>query len=225
MFALTPQDLRGRILDCGAGPASFNAEATAAGHRISSCDPLYRLSPADIRRRVEETSDTLLATVREHGDRFVWREIESPEKLGELRLAAMDRFLEDLPAGLEEGRYTNDALPHLRFGGGDFDLALCSHLLFLYSDTLSVEFHVAAIREMCRVAREARVFPLLGAYGEPSPHLLPAIQHLRELGYGVERRRVPYEFLRGANEMLAVTAPRRASTRKTPAAQMNLSVP
>ncbi|HKH12276.1 MAG TPA: hypothetical protein VKA73_14135 [Rubrobacter sp.] len=40
MFALTPEDLRGRILDCAAGPASFNAEATAAGHRISSCDPL-----------------------------------------------------------------------------------------------------------------------------------------------------------------------------------------
>ena len=42
MFALTPEDLRGRILDCGAGPASFNAEATAAGHRIASCNPLYR---------------------------------------------------------------------------------------------------------------------------------------------------------------------------------------
>ena len=66
---------------------------------------------------------------------------------------------------------------------------------------------MAAIREMCRVAREARVFPLLGAYGEPSPHLVPAIQHLRHLGCGVERRRVPYEFLRGANEMLTVTGP------------------
>ena len=89
-FAPTPQDLRGRILACGAGPASFNAEPTAAGHRTSSCD---------IRRRVEETSGPLLATVREHADRFVWREIESPEKLGEPRLAAMYRFLEDLPAG------------------------------------------------------------------------------------------------------------------------------
>jgi SAM-dependent methyltransferase len=207
MFALTPQDLRGRILDCGAGPASFNAEATAAGHRISSCDPLYRFSAADIRRRVEETSETLLAAVREHSERFVWRDIESPEKLGELRLAAMDRFLQDLPAGLEEGRYRDDALPRLHFGDGDFDLALCSHLLFLYSDTLSLEFHVASIREMCRVAGEARVFPLLGAYGEPSAHLVPAIGRLRDLGYAVQRRRVPYEFLRGANEMLTVTGP------------------
>lgn len=207
MFALTPRDLRGRILDCGAGPASFNAEATAAGHRTSSCDPLYRFSAAEIRRRVEETSETLLAAVREHSERFVWRDIESPEKLGELRLTAMDRFLQDLPAGLEEGRYRDDALPRLRFGDGDFDLALCSHLLFLYSDTLSLEFHVASIRETCRVAGEARVFPLLGAYGEPSAHLVPAIGRLRDLGYAVERRRVPYEFLRGANEMLTVTGP------------------
>lgn len=120
----------------------------------------------------------------------------------------MDRFLEDLPVDLEEGRYVDDALPHLRFGDDDFDLALCSHLLFLYSDALSLDFHVAAVREMCRVAGEARVFPLLGARcGEVSPHLAPAIQHLGELGYGVERRRIPYEFLRGANEMLTATGP------------------
>jgi hypothetical protein len=119
----------------------------------------------------------------------------------------MDRFLKDFPAGLEEGRYRNETLPHLRFGGGAFDLALCSHLLFLYSDALSLEFHLAAIEEMCRVAGEARVFPLLGAYGEPSPYLVPVVHRLRELGYGVERRRVPYEFLRGADEMLSVTRP------------------
>jgi SAM-dependent methyltransferase len=80
----------------------------------------------------------------------------------------MDHLLRDLPAGLEEGRYREDALPTLPFEDGDFDLALCSHLLFLYSDTLSLEFHVASIRERCRVAGEARVFLLLGAYGEPS---------------------------------------------------------
>jgi hypothetical protein len=78
MFALTPIDHQGRILDCGAGPASFNAEATEAGHRIVPCDPLYRFSADAIRRRVEEAADTLLANVREHADRFVRRHVGSP---------------------------------------------------------------------------------------------------------------------------------------------------
>jgi len=203
MFALTQEDLRGRILDCASGPASFNAEATEAGHQVVSCDPLYRFSADAIRRRVEETADTLLANVREHTDRFVWHHVEFPERLREIRLSAMHRFLEDLPAGLESGRYHTDALPHLRCADGAFDLALCSHLLFLYSDTLSLEFHLSAVEEMARVAGEVRVFPLLEAYGAPSPHLRPVVSALRDRGYAVEIRRVPYEFLRGGNEVLS----------------------
>ena len=66
---------------------------------------------------------------------------------------------------------------------------------------------MAAIEEMCRVAREARVFPFLGAYGAPSPHVEPVIRILRNLRCEVEVRRVPYEFLRGGS-MLIVTKPR-----------------
>lgn len=71
MFAITAPETRGRILDCGAGPASFNAEATVEGHRVVSCDPLYRFSAGQIRTRVEETSRTLLANVGKNMDRFV----------------------------------------------------------------------------------------------------------------------------------------------------------
>lgn len=212
MFALTAADLRGRILDCGAGPASFNAEATEAGHQVVSCDPLYRFSAAEIRSRVERTSGTLISNARAARDRFVWRDIESPEHLGEVRMAAMDHFLADFPSGFTQSRYRIDGLPRLAFEDDAFDLALCSHLLFLYSDTLSTGFHLAAVREMCRVASEVRVFPLLSAYGEPSPHLAPVIHQLRELGYGVGRRKVSYEFLRGADEMLSVTSPSRELT-------------
>jgi len=55
MFALSPADLESRILDCGAGPSSFNAEATLRGGRVISCDPIYEFSAAQIRQRVEET--------------------------------------------------------------------------------------------------------------------------------------------------------------------------
>ena len=96
MFVLTPRDLRGSILDCAAGPASFDAEATAAGRRVVSSDPPYRLPDDEIRDRVEEASGTLIVHARAAQDRFVWRDFRSPGHLDEARLATMDRFLADL---------------------------------------------------------------------------------------------------------------------------------
>jgi hypothetical protein len=202
MFALTPDDLSGSILDCAAGPASFNAELSAEGRKIISCDPLYSLTVGEIRARIDASYDTMVANVRAASDEFVWREFASPEKLGEARMAAMRIFLADFPQGMKEGRYLDQSLPHLGFREGEFDIALCSHFLFTYSDRLSVDFHVAAIEEMCRGAGEARVFPLLKSYGGPPPHLGSAVDILRGRGYQAEVRRVPYEFQRGGDRML-----------------------
>ena len=52
--------------------------------------------------------------------------------------------------------------------------ALCSHLLFTYSKQLSATFHIQAVIEMYRVAREIRIFPLLDMNGQPSRHV-PAV--------------------------------------------------
>jgi hypothetical protein len=48
VFALSADDLAKRVLGCGDGPASFNAEATAKGHCVVSCDPVYDCSLAEI---------------------------------------------------------------------------------------------------------------------------------------------------------------------------------
>ena len=205
MFALTPEDLGGKVLDCAAGPASFNAEATARGHEVVSCDPLYGHTAEQIRARIDATYEAVLANARAASDGFVWGDIRSPEHLGEVRLAAMSRFLADFPRGVEEGRYLARALPRLGFPDGAFDVALCSHFLFTYSEFFSLDFHVASIEEMCRVAGEARVFPLLEGYGGTSLHLRPVIVRLRERGYRAEIKRVPYEFQRGGDEMLVVS--------------------
>jgi len=59
--------------------------------------------------------------------------------------------------------------------------------------------------EMCRVAGEARVFPVLDMFdGGRSPHLDAVIGRLHVAGYTAELVRVPYEFQRGGNEMLRV---------------------
>ena len=120
-------------------------------------------------------------------------------------MAAMRQFLEDFPTGMHEGRYVTDELPNLSFNTGQFDLALCGHLLFTYSDQLSEDFHLASILEMCRVANEVRIFPLLVHFsGEISPLLQPIMNRLQELGYKVEIKQVPYEFQKGGNQLLKV---------------------
>lgn len=209
MFDLTPADLGRRILDCGGGPASFTAELAAGGGRVVSCDPIYRFAAAEIARRVEETYPVLLAGVEAERERFVWTRIGSPRRLGELRLAAMRRFVADLDAGRAPGRYVVTGLPDLPFAAGGFDLALCSHVLFLYADRFDAGFHARSLREMVRVAGEARVFPLLDLGGRESPHLGPVVEELAAAGYEPRVREVPHEFQRGGNRMLVVTAPER----------------
>lgn len=204
MFTLDTRDLAGRILGCADGPASFNAELTGRGGRVVSADPLYAVRVEEIRARIEESSAEVLAQTRRNRDRFVWKTISSVEELGRIRRAAMDRFLSDYDAGRHAGRYVPAALPALPFADKSFDLALCSHFLFLYSELLDTDFHCAAIRELCRVAGEARIFPLLDLSGEISPHLAPVTEMLRRDGYAVSVPLVDYEFQKGGNRMMCV---------------------
>lgn len=204
MFALSEGDLERKILGCGDGPASFNSTLSQHGGRVVSCDPLYTFSAKEIRQRIDATFATVMAQVGRSREDFVWEVIRTPGELGRLRLEAMAAFLADFERGKEDGRYVAAALPQLPFAAGAFDLALCSHLLFLYSGQLSREFHLAAVAEMCRVAGEVRIFPLLDLAGQRSAHLEPVAAELEQGGYEVEIRRVSYEFQKGGNEMMRV---------------------
>ena len=204
MFALTEDDFTRTILDVGGGPASFNAEATAQGSHVISVDPIYRFSTVQIEQRVQDTYDVMLREVYRNLDLFVWDRFESPEDLGVTRLKAMRRFLADLPAGIAAGRYMDASLPDLPFKDSQFDLGLCANFLFLYSDKLSTEFHIAAVREMCRVATEVRIFPLHDLGNQFSAHVQPVTDALTKRGYHVEQVRVPYEFRHGSNKMLRI---------------------
>jgi SAM-dependent methyltransferase len=204
MFALSEADLSGRILGCGDGPAGFNAEATRRGAHVVSVDPLYASERADIAERIDVTFDDMLAETRRNAREFVWTTIRSVDELGETRRTAMQGFLNDYDAGRAAGRYVEGALPRLPFEDGSFDLALSGHFLFLYSAHRDLDFHLASLREMCRVAREARVFPLLALGGSPSPFVEPCRDALAGAGYEVTIETVPYEFQRGGNRAMRV---------------------
>ncbi len=205
MFNLTSGDRKLNIVDCGGGPSSFNVEMTQFGGKVISCDPIYQFTVEEIQNRIQETYPKIIAAQKETLNNFVWSDIASPDELGKVRMAAMSKFIADFPQGISQKRYVKSELPNLPFTDGEFDLALCSHFLFTYSNILSADFHVDSIIEMRRVASEVRVFPVITQFsGETSPHLEAVINQLSDRGFQVEVRKVDYEFQKGGNQMLWV---------------------
>jgi hypothetical protein len=211
MFALTGDDLRQDILGCGDGPASFNYEATQQGIRVTSIDPIYQFSAPEISARIGETAPVITKQLQGNTGEFVWRHFPDVEALVDARLSAMRRFLADYPTGVREARYLNASLPKLPFRDQQFDLSLCSHFLFLYSQQHDLDFHLAAINELCRVSKEVRIFPLMELGSVPSRHLEGVISGMMEVGHAVNRVKVGYEFQRGADEMLCIARNDRTS--------------
>ncbi len=202
MFALSDADLEKNILGCSDGPASFNAEMTEQGYRVTSIDPIYAMKASEIDRRVNETWQDILEQVNNNIEMFVWRKFKSPDELGKARLAAMRQFTTDFEQGKEDGRYIEGSLPELPFEDKQFDLALCSNFLFLYDEHFSDDFHIEAVRELCRVANEVRIFPLHGLQNTFAKRVVPVEEALGADGWTVERIKVDYEFRHGSNNML-----------------------
>lgn len=208
MFAMSDADLQLRILGCADGPASFNAESTLRGTAVVSIDPLYRLDTTRIRDRIAVTYDQMLEQARRNSQQFVWDTIQSVEELGRIRMQAMQAFLNDYDLGKRQGRYVDAELSSIAFPDKSFDLAVCSHFLFLYTEHLSEAFHRSAILELCRVASEVRIFPSLALDGRTSPYVARMVDDLRG-SCEVSLETVPYEFQRGGNQMMRVRPERR----------------
>ena len=204
MFALSDADLHKRILGCGDGPASFNAEVTAASGHVVSVDPVYAFSAEEIRSRIAEVVPSIREQLASHQADYLWDHFSSVDEVVRVRMHAIDRFLRDYEAGQHQGRYVEAALPDLPFDDQSFDLALCSNFLFLYTSQVSLDAHRAGVRELCRVAKEVRIYPLVSLEGAESTHLHPVIETLRGEGISVQRKPVDYRFQKGATDMLVL---------------------
>ncbi|MCX6046645.1 MAG: SAM-dependent methyltransferase [Chloroflexi bacterium] len=202
MFDLQPADLSKRIIGCGDGPASFNTIANQRGGHVTSVDPIYVLTKAEIEKRIEETYQTVISQTEQNQEKFRWDQIRSVAELGQIRMEAMRVFLASYDAGKANNVYIPGTLPVLPFQDDTFELALCSHFLFLYSDHLSSIFHVEAIQEMLRIAQEVRIFPLLDVNAQRSIHLDSVLTAFQDKS--LEIRKVDYEFQIGGNEVLIV---------------------
>lgn len=204
MFNLCDYTSRRPILGCGDGPASFNAEMLNEGERVISCDPVYQFSAAEIRSQFFAVKDGIINQMKATPQKWVWKFHSGLDDLVASRIETIDRFADDFEKGKSDGRYIVAELPTLPFPDKEFGLALCSHLLFLYSDHLAEDFHVKSVAELCRVAEEVRVFPILTLEQKVSPHLVAVLDCVRELGYTAEILEVDYEQQVGGNQMLKI---------------------
>lgn len=204
MFNLSAPDLQKRILGVGDGPASFNAEATVKGAKITSIDPIYQFDGAEIKQRFDAVVDNIIDQVIATTDSWVWEYHKNPQDLKASRIKAMEAFLQDYQQGKQESRYLAQELPRLDFAEQTYDLALCSHFLFLYSEHCDRDFHLAAIAEMLRVSQEVRIFPLLTLMQETSPYLDEVINKFNNSEHSVTQVKVAYELQPGANKMLVI---------------------
>jgi hypothetical protein len=207
MFGLAPETLLGRrVLDCAGGARAFTAVAAEFAESALAVDPMYGPPTDELEPACADPVRRNVAQLREKRDLFVRDRYGDPETRGRYQRAAYERFLADYATS--PGRYVAGALPDLPLETDAVDLALSGNFLFLYDDRLDRAFHVAALRELARVAREeVRVFPLHSLDRQRSALVAPAVDELRDAGLAWRFEPVPYEFQPGATEMLVVEVP------------------
>jgi SAM-dependent methyltransferase len=204
MFALTSEDLAGSVLDCPGGAASFTAEARGRGSSVVAVDPIYAAPAAWLAQHAVDEAFRGNRHTASSVDSFVWTFFTDIADHLHRRMAAARLFGHDL--AVNPSAYVAGSLPQLPFQDESFDLVLSSHLLFMYADRLGANFHVAAAREMARVARrEVRIFPLISEAGTDTSSLLDAIRNgVTADGCSATIAPAPYEFQKGGDEMLVI---------------------
>lgn len=204
MFSLDIHDLQKKILDCMGAPSSFNVIAHEKGQQVVSCSDIYGCNKEELQIKMQEALRQTMMIIEENPHRFVNAAIGLPKRYEATLKENLKIFMHDYNIAIKQYRYSSESLPSLGFKNCEFGLAVCRHFLFARNENFTVEFHVKSIKEMCRVAGEARIFPLLNADGSVSEKLPLVMEALQQDGYDVEVRKVNYELQKGANAMLRV---------------------
>ncbi len=156
-FNLNPNTLRGKkVLDCPSGVSSFIADAKALNIDAHGCDIIYAHDASAIIKRAYDSIELIYQDV-------TWMADHNFDFYGSIanHKKHRQRALRGFENDFNTRHYLYQTLPQLSYGDKAFDLLLSSHLLFVYDDRLSLEFHLQSIREMLRVAKEVRIFPLI----------------------------------------------------------------
>ncbi len=208
MFDLSDQMLTQSILEYGCGPSAVNTELHAMHQaNIISMDPLFSDSKSKLKQIAVADFEARAAQVLKDPSQFNVTNYGGMDAFLVSRREGMDLFFEDYELGVSEGRYkplSDDAM--LAFDDFSFDLALSSHYLFAGSNQQSIDVHLNRIRELARVAKEVRIFPLFEREGTPSALIGPVLLGLQQANFGAEVREVSCALYPEGNAMLRVWA-------------------
>lgn len=202
MYDLSESDLSKSLLDFSAGIASFNAEATQRGCSVISVDPNYGLPEEKMRLFAEAFLGDTASYLKDEPARLQDASSHNIQHVIERWRETEKKFIQDYADDTQKKRYQIMQLPHLPYATHQFDIALCTNFIFHHS--LSSDEVQMVVRELCRVASEVRIFPLLSWSGKTSDALGPLMLLLQKNNYGVEVRQVPYQTLKGGNAMLRI---------------------
>ena len=190
-----------KILSIADGPSSFNKEARAKGAIVDSVDPVYGMPIEEIKAYFKKSYDYNKGCFLENRQAFVMKNEQEIEALLAKRSRTFELFLEDFTAN--PTNYKAGRLPALSGLTPGYDLCLCSNFLFLFSHLFDLDFHIAAISELLRLAGEVRIFPLYDIEGKQSPYVAAVIE-LFSKTCTVTIEQVPYEVYKNGNRMLRI---------------------
>ncbi len=206
MFALSQEDMSSRILEYGCGPSAVNSQQFHKAHEVVSWDPMFVLDKDTLSSKAVMVFAQMADEVRQEQDQFDFSQVGGLEQFIAQHQKGMKEFFADYEQGKKEGRYIGAADYHLPYPDFSFDLALSSHYLFADLDEQHVDFHLNVIRELARVAKEVRIFPLIDRDGKTSEALGPVLLQLQQEDYGLEVKEVDYHLHQAENAMLRVWA-------------------
>lgn len=206
MFDLSQEEMDGSILEYGCGPSAVNSQLNQSKQSIVSCDPLFVLDKDTLSSKATMIFASMASEIKKQQEQFDFSQSGGFERLLEIRQQGMKQFFADYQQGKSDGRYQGVTDYHLPFADFAFDYALSSHYLFADLEDQTIDFHLFVIRELARVAKEVRIFPLVDKEGKTSDFLGPVLLGLQQENFGVEVREVSFHLHKSGNAMLRVWA-------------------
>lgn len=206
MFGLSEEEMNSKILEYGCGPSAVTIQQFKKQRSVVSCDPLFILDKATLVSKTQMIFAEMAKEISKEQKLFDFSRSGGLEHLLEERRSGMQEFFVDYDLGKKEGRYLGVSSYPLPFADFSFDFALSAHYLFAGLEEQTLDFHIDLIRELARVAKEVRIFPLIDRQGNTSELLGPVLLALQKDNYGVEVREVDFHLHQTGNAMLRVWA-------------------